>query len=254
MPQEVVPESGAVRSALNQARDVRQHDVLAVPPHDAQVRRQRREVVVPHLRLRARHRAQDGALAHVRVAHQAHVRDGLQFHSQRFDLRFDAGLGEVRRLPGRGGKVLVAPAALAALQQRAGFPGGVHIRHHAAGLVIPDHRAHRHLDHQVFAPLAGATVGASVPAVFRRVLAFEAEVQQRMHVLVGIELDVAAVAAVAAVRAAVHHILLPVEGGGSVSAVSGLRRDFYLINEIAHTLLISSSVSAAARESGRPGR
>ena len=118
--------------------------------------------------------------------------------------------------------MLVAVPADTAPQQHLFLLRLVHIRGYR--IVLPqENGAHGHFDQQVFAPLAVAAVGAAVAAVFRRVFAVEAEVQQGMHIGVGIQDDIAAVAAVAAVRAAVHHEFFPVERHAAVAAVARLR-------------------------------
>lgn len=106
--QEIMSQTRAVRRALNQTRNIRQHNVLAVAADDAQIRRQRREVVIADFRLRARHDGQNRRFADVRIAHKTHVRNRFELQQKGVDFRLNAGLGEVRRLPGRGRKVAVA--------------------------------------------------------------------------------------------------------------------------------------------------
>ena len=105
------------------------------------------------------------------------------------------------------------------------------VRAQAAILRGADDGAHRHLDDDVLAALAAAEHGGAVLAVFRHVLALEAEIHQRVHVVVRQQDDAAAVAAVAAVRAAVLNKLLAMEGNRAVAAAAGLRGDFYLIDK-----------------------
>ena len=72
-----------------------------------------------------------------------------------------------------------------------------------------------------------------------------------MHVDVGVDQDISALAAVASVRSAVDDELFPVEGCGSVSAVSGFGCDFYAVNKIAHGFpfcQVSFSWSVRVRE------
>ena len=228
----------ALRGALDQPGNIGQHDVLPVLPDDAQIRRQRGEMIVPDLRLRAGQDGKDGALSHIGIAHQPDIRDGFQLEAERPDLRFDARFGKVGRLARRSREVPVSPPAAAALQTRPGFPGPVHVRHDPAGFIVPDHRAHRHLDDQVLPPLSGPQVAHPVPAVLRRILAAETEIQQGVHILIGVQQHIAAPAAVPAVGSAVLDIFFPVKGSGAVSAVPGLGRDFHPIHKIAHALSV----------------
>ena len=201
---------------------------------NAQVGRQGGEMVVADLGFGAGDHREDGTFAHVGIAHQTHVSDGFQLQQEGVNLRFNTGLGKVRGLPGGGGEVGVTPAALAAAQKAAGFAGLVHVGHHAAGGFVPHHSAHGHLDGQAFAALAGAAARRAVLPVFGGVFALEAEIQQGVHVGVGIKQHIAAVAAVAAVGPAVEDELLPVEGHAAVAAVAGLSRNFHMIHKIAH--------------------
>ena len=140
----------------------------------------------------------------------------------------------------------VAPAALAAAQQRLVAARLKHIRYHAAADLIPHHRTHGYLNDEVFAPLAGAAVAGAVCAVLGGVLRLEAEVQQRVHIRIGEEDHVAANAAVAAVGAAVEHELLPMEGHAAVAAVARLRRNLYMIYKITHEFLLKNAVKTTA--------
>ena len=151
------------------------------------------------------------------------------------DFRLNAGLGEVRRLPGWGRKVAVAPAAAAAVQNRARFARCVHIRNHRAGFRLADDRPDRYFDDEIFTALARAVACRAVHAVFRRVVALEAEVQQRVHVQISVKADIAAVTAVSAVRPAVQDEFFPVERHAAVAAVACLAGDFYMVYEIAHS-------------------
>ncbi len=61
-----------------------------------------------------------------------------------------AGLGKARHLPGGGGKVHIAPAALAALGCNKPLCLA-HIRHDGAALHLTDHRAPGHANFQILA-------------------------------------------------------------------------------------------------------
>src|SRR5207302_9832483 len=69
-------------------------------------------------------------------------------------------------------------------------------------------------------------------AVARAVLALEAEVEQRGQPLVGLEDDVAAVAAIAARGAAARHELLAPKRYRAGTAVAGFDENFRLIDEL----------------------
>ena len=68
-------------------------------------------------------------------------------------------------------------------------------------------------------------------SALRLVFRIEAEVHQRVVALARFHDDVAALAAVAARRAAARHILLPAEGHAAVAAVARLDPNFGLVDE-----------------------
>src|SRR5690348_8913153 len=76
----------------------------------------------------------------------------------------------------------------------------------AAGFVV-DYGADRNVDLERMTVSAGAVAAFAVPAAFRLVLGVVAELEQRVLVGGGDELDVAPAAAVATARAAFRHIL-----------------------------------------------
>ena len=171
-----------------------------------------------------------GGLAHVGEAHQAHVRQQLQLQLDLQLLAGGAGLGEPGHLPGGGGKVGVAPAALAALGDDLGLVAG-HVRQQAAGLGVLDKGAAGHGDHQVRGAFAKAPVAPAVLPPLGGVLALVAEIRQSGEVVVHLEHNAAAPAAVAPIGTAGGHVLLPVEGDGAVSPVPGFDFDFRGIDE-----------------------
>ena len=107
----------------------------------------------------------------------------------------------------------------------------VHIRDKASVRHLAHDRADRNLDDQVLRALAAAKRRRAVFAVFGGILAFITEIHQRMHVFIREQDDIAAVAAVAAVRSAVLHEFFAMERNCAIAAVTGLGCDFYLIDK-----------------------
>ena len=139
-----------------------------------------------------------------------------------------AGFCKARHLTRRRSEMLVAPAAASALaEDKIGIVG--HILDDLVGRGIAHDRAARHLNDQILAALAGAAAALPVHAVGRGVFALIAEVHQRGKIVVHAQDDVAAAAAVAAVRPARRDIFLAVERHGAVSAVAGLDGYFNFI-------------------------
>ena len=241
VPQKVVAQAGALGGPLDDAGDVGQdegHPLLHV--HHPQVGEQGGEVVVGDLGPGLAYHAQQGGLAHVGEAHQAHVGQELELQDHVPALAGQARLGEAGHLPGGGGEVLVAPAAVAAAGQHEAVGLG-HVADDLLRLGVPHHRAPGNLDDQILPVLAGAALALAVHAVGRHVLALVPEVHQGGHVLVDLQNHAAPPAAVAAVGAAGGHVLLPVEGHRAVAAIARLHRDAGGIHKgCCHRVLLSS--------------
>ena len=143
-----------------------------------------------------------------------------------------AGLGELGDLTGGRGKMAVAPAAAAAFGHHHRFIAG-EIRHHKAGLGLLQNGAAGHADDQILRIRAALALGASVLAVLGGVFALVAEIHQSGQVIIGHKDDVAAAAAVAAVRAAGRHEFFAVEGHGAIAALACMQPDGGYVNKVA---------------------
>ena len=130
----------------------------------------------------------------------------------------------------QGGVAQSAEAALG--RDEAGARDG-QIREHLAVLAA-HHRAHRHLQHEIFAAGAVAPVAGAVRAALRLDVRAVLEVQQGVDLGGHLKHDVAAVPAVAAVRAAERFELLAVDGRAAVAAVACLQVQGCAINELGH--------------------
>ena len=118
--------------------------------------------------------------------------------------------------------MLVAPAAPTALAQDEGLGLGLgHITDDLLGLRVPDNGTTGDTKGEIGAVAAGAALAAAVHAVGRHILALITEIHQGGHVVVDDYHHIAALTAVASVRAAGGHIFFPVEGNHAVAAVAG---------------------------------
>ena len=185
MAQKGVPQTRALARALDQTGNIRQHEAGRILLDDAQIRLERGKMIICNLRLRRRDHGQNRGFAHVRKAHQTHVRDGFQLQRQFMNFALFAGLGELRRLAGGRGEMLVAKAAAPAAIQHLAHAGGVHIQQHLARFAIAHHGARGHLNHNILAALAALAVAHAVAAVFRGKPAVVAEIHQRVHAVGG---------------------------------------------------------------------
>ena len=235
--EELVAEADPLARALDQPRHVGDGQLAAVGAVDrAEHRRQRRERVVGDLRLRVRDPAQERRLAGVRQPGARGVRHQLQVQLELARLARQPGLGVARRLPRRGREVRVpAPAPAPArdddpclvLAQVGDDRPVVDVRHL---------RPHGNREDDVVAVGAVLARAAAVAAALRVEDRLGAEGREVAQVGVGDEDDVAAAAAVAAVRAALRHELLAPEAEAAVAAATRLDADADAIVEHAHRL------------------
>ena len=231
MAQEIVAQARAVRRALDDAWNIRRHKGLPFAHIDhAQIGVEGGKVVVGDLGVGPADHAEEGGLAHVGEADEAHVRQQLQLQHHVVALAGQAALGEAGGLTGGGGEVGVAPAALAPPAEDIGLVAG-HVLDNLVGLGVPDQGAPGDADGEGLAVLAALALAGAVHPLFRRIFALVAEVHQGGQVVVHLEDDVAAAAAVAAVGTAGSDIFFPVEGDAAVAAVPGPDRDPGLVNK-----------------------
>ena len=131
----------------------------------------------------------------------------------------------------------VAVAAAAALSN--GDRGVVgQICDDKAALCILDHGAQRHLDDQILGIFAVAQACAALAALRGHILAFIAEIHQGGQMIVRHKDDVAAPAAVAAVRAACGHEFFAVEAHRTIAALARMepyRGDVDKVSLCCHT-------------------
>ena len=218
-------QADALAGTLDEAGDVGADEACALTHrHDAQRRHQRGKVVVCNFRLCGADGRDEGGLAHVGEADEAHIRDELQLESYLNVLAGHTGLCELGDLAGGGGKVCIAVAAASSLGDGDGGVVG-QVGDDKAALGVLDDRPQRHLDDEVLGILAVAEACAALAALVGGVLALITEVHQSGEVVVHDEDDVAAPAAVAAVRAAGGHELLTMEAHSAVAALAGMEPD-----------------------------
>ncbi len=231
MPQKVVAQAGPLGRPLDNAGDVRHDEGLPLAdPDNPKIRDQGCKVVVCNLGPRRRYHRKKGGFADIREADQPNVREQLQLERHIKLLARQAGLGETRRLTGRGCKMGVAPAAVAALCRDKGLVVR-QVLDDLAGFLVAQERAARHADDQVFAVLALHALAHAVFAVRGGIFFLISEIQQGGQVVVNAEHDRAAAPAVAAVGAARSDIFLAVEADLAVAALTGNNFDFGDINK-----------------------
>ncbi len=233
--QELVPESPALAGALDQAGDVGDDELGGVvDAHDTEVRFERRERVVGDLRAGRRHDADQRALADVREPDERDIGHQLHLELEPPVLAVLALLGEARRTalvrqelgvaaptPPTGGR----QPAIAVAKQFGEQLAAVEVGHHGA-------LGHRDLDRRP--ALAVLVLALAVHPVVGAAVRMVAERQQGRHVVVGDEPDVAALAAVAAVRAAHHDRALASERHAARAAITAAHVELAFVDELGH--------------------
>jgi hypothetical protein len=126
--------------------------------------------------------------------------------------------------------MLVAPAAAAAFAEHERFIGA-HIRDNLVGLGVADQRAAGNLDYEILAVLAGTAGTLAVTPGRCGILALITEVHQSGHMVIDLQDNGTALAAIAAVGTAVGDVLFAVERHNTVAAVTGLDGDAGLIDK-----------------------
>ena len=230
--QEARPQPVTLVGALDEPGDVGQHEALFFAHRDhAQARLERGEGVVGDLGVRGREARDERGLAGVGEAHQADVGEQLQLQPQPALFAGLARVGAARGAVGGAGEAGVAAAAAPSASRHPALAGRGEVEQPLAALFLEKDRPDRHADEGVFAFAPVAVRAFPVAAALAAEFAVVAEGQERVQVLGGLQHDVAAVAAVAARRAAPRDVLLPAEGNAAVAAVAGLHPDFGLVNE-----------------------
>ena len=231
--QEVQPEALALAGAGDEAGDVGDRVRAAARRDHPEIGRQRRERVVGDLRLGRADGADQRRLAGARVADQPDVGHRAQLEHEVARLPRLAEQREARglaRRPGQGG--VAQPAATAADRDEPGADAGEVADHLAVGVEHDRPLGHRELDvlgvgavpeaPHARLPVAGHRVGPVV------------EVEQRVDAGIDHQHHVPAAPAVAAVRPAEGHELLPADRRAPVAAAP--RRDVqrHVVDEPGH--------------------
>ena len=226
-----MPQTHTVCRAFNDARNVRHHERHAISDvDDTQIRVERRKMVVCDLRVRVGRDGKKRRFADVREADQTHIREQFELQNNLVLLAGKTGLCKARHLPGRGRKVLVAPAAAAALAEDIVLRIG-HVLDDLVRLAVAHDRTARDLDDEVFSALSLAAAALAVHAVGRDIFALIAEVHEGGQIIVDPQNDRAAVSAVAAVGPSRRHVFFPMEGNRAIAARARLHINFCFINK-----------------------
>ena len=225
MTQKAVAQTDTFMRAFDKTGKIGQHEIGLVHFHHAQLRFQGGEGIVGDLGPRRRHARQESGLAGIGHADQAGIGDQLQLEDEDAFFRRLPRQREVRRLVGRALEMIVAEAAIAALQQAEALAHRGHVHDQRLAVFFIDLGADRNLHDGVVAALAGHHLAqAALPALGFHML-LEAVVDQGVEIVHGLGDHVAPAAAIAAIGAAIFDELLAAERNAAVPAGAGLGID-----------------------------
>ncbi len=233
MAEEAVADPRPLGRALDQARNVGKHELTLLVADDPQLRAERGERIFADLGNRVGGAIEEGRLAGVGQPDQPAIGHQLKSEPDVALLARPSGAMLARGAIGRGLVAGVAAPAVAALEEVNALPFVGEIGEQAALLVIGENLgADRDLDDKVLAPGAGHVAARAALAAGRAEMLGVAEIDQRVEPGHRFEHDIAALAALAAVRSAIFHELFAPEADRPGAARAAADEDLGLIEKM----------------------
>ena len=235
MTQKPVPQPVSFVRTLDEAGHIGDDKAPMVTEfHDAEVWCQRRKRIGGNLGPGGRDVRDERGLARVGKSDEADIGEQLELKPERASLPGLAGLHLARGTIGRRDKHRVAQPAASALghQHPLALFGQVgHAHDFAVRQLFEDEGPHGNVDDEVFRRQPGSIRALAVISTTCFELGMKAEVDERVAVGRRRQVDGAAGSAVAAVRAASRHELLPAEAETAASTVACGDTDLYFVNK-----------------------
>ena len=125
--------------------------------------------------------------------------------------------------------MLISFSSFATSQKNLFLPLLRHIGNHKTAFGLADDCPHRHVNHQIVSLAAGTIFSASIPAGLRSVHLAIAKIGKGVEAGIRRKYNVAPLAAIASVRAAIRQIFLSAKGGAPIPAFAGLNIDLDFI-------------------------
>ena len=217
--------------AFDEAGNVGDNEFARIDPGDAEIGMERGEGIVGDLRLRSRHGGKERRLSGVRQADEAGIGDQLEAQPYPRLLARQAGIGAPWRLVGRRLEMLVAEAAIATGCKPEALADLSQVADQRLVVVLEDLRADRHLEDDICPFRPGLVAAHAVYAGLGPEMLLVAIVDQRIQPVDGLDPDIAAAAAISAVRSAELDELLAPERHGPSAAVARADVDLCLIEK-----------------------
>ena len=193
---------------------------------------QRGEGIIRNLGAGRRNRGQEGGFAGVGQANQPGISNQFQAQPKPAFFPWPALIGTARRAIGRGFVIRVAKAAIAAEGQHHAFAELIQVRDHGFAVFSENLRAHGQFQHHFVAGRACTIRPGTIAALARFEVLGVAEINQRIQASDRFGDHIAALAAIAAIRAAEFDEFLAPKGNDAIAAIAGLHPDFRFIKEL----------------------
>ena len=236
MLQETNAKARAFRRAFDKTRNIGHHEAfLIIHAHHTKARHQRGKRIIRDFRLRCGDRTNERGFTS--VWHTQHT-DIRQQHQLQLQIAFLARRAHgflARRTVNGGFETGVAKTVPAALRDHQTLAVFGHVAHRFARTLIDNARPDRHFDGHVFTAFTGAVAALAVLTAFGAERFLKAVIDKGVKVFVGLKPDVAAIAAIAAVRAAFRDIFFTTEAYAAVTAITRHDQDRSFINKLHFT-------------------
>ena len=211
MAEELVAKPPALMRALDQARDIGDHEFHAIHTHNAQIGMQGGEGIIRDFGPRIRGGCKEGGFACIGHAQKPHIGNQFEAQPDRALYPLLAGIGAARGLIGGGFEMEIAKAAIAALGQKDPLADLGDIGDDGFLIFLEDFGAHRHAQHDIIAILACALLAHAGLAAAREEMLLVAEIDQRVQTVNRFGPDIAAAPAIAAIGAAIFDVFFTPE-------------------------------------------
>src|SRR6185437_2531018 len=231
MAQKLVAQAYAFMRPLYQSGKIRDHEIGFVDANHAELWCKRGERIIGDLRFGARYARQERRFAGIGKADQSGIGDELETKDDGLFFAGLAGIGVTRSLIGGAFEMRVAEAAIAALEQQQPITFIGEIGDESFAVFFQNLRADGHAHDRVIAARTRHLLAHAGQAVLGADVLLVAIVDQRVEVFDRFGPDIAALAAIAAVRSAIFDELLAPERDAAVTAVAGLDIDLGLVEE-----------------------
>ena len=233
MTEEADADAAAFVGALDDAGNVGHYERTVVPvADDAEIGLQGGEGVIGDFRPGGGDAGEEGGFPGVGESDQTHVRENLQFQDEPSLHALFARLGETRCLLGGALEMVVAVAAATAAAEDPLLSRIDHLEENLLALGILDDRSDGHLQDDVLSVLALPEAETAARPVLGADHLAVLQVDERPQLRIGPQDDVAAPAAVSAVRSAFRNILRPVQMRAPGPSVPACTENSYVVYKV----------------------